>query len=48
MSLGREDIRQKMIKLSNGLITVPQIFISDKHIGGFAELNKILLDGKLI
>ena len=45
---GREDIRQKMIKLSNGLKTVPQIFISDKHIGGFAELNKILLNGKLI
>ena len=44
----REDIRQKMIKLSNGLKTVPQIFISKKHIGGFAELNKILLNGKLI
>ena len=45
---GRDDIRKKMIKLSNGLRTVPQIFISEKHIGGFAELNKILLDGKLI
>ena len=44
----REDIRQKMIKLSNGLRTVPQIFIRGKHIGGFAELNKIHLDGKLI
>jgi glutaredoxin 3 len=45
---GRENIRQKMIKLSNGLRTVPQIFIRGKHIGGFAELNKIHLDGKLI
>ena len=45
---GREDIRQKMIKLSNGLRTVPQIFIGEKHIGGFTELNKLHLDGKLI
>ena len=44
----REDIRQEMTKLSNGLRTVPQIFIGEKHIGGFAELNKIHLDGKLI
>jgi len=38
---GREDIRQKMTKLSNGLRTVPQIFIGEKHIGGFNELKKL-------
>lgn len=41
----REDIRQKMTKLSDGLKTVPQIFIGEKHIGGFFELNKLHLDG---
>ena len=44
----REDLRQKMTELSNGLRTVPQIFIGKKHIGGFSELNKFHLDGKLI
>jgi len=44
----REDIRQKMTTLSNGLRTVPQIFIGKKHIGGFTELNKLHIDGKLI
>ena len=44
----RENLRQKMTELSNGLRTVPQIFIGKKHIGGFSELNKLHLDGKLI
>ena len=44
----REDIRQKMTTLSNGLRTVPQIFIGEKHIGGFTELNKLHIGGKLI
>ena len=44
----REDLRKKMTELSNGLRTVPQIFIGKKHIGGFSELNKLHLDGKLI
>ena len=27
-----------MIKKSNGMMTVPQIFINSKHIGGYEEL----------
>ena len=27
-----------MIKKSNGIMTVPQIFINSKHIGGYEEL----------
>ena len=27
-----------MIKKSNGMITVPQIFVNSKHIGGYEDL----------
>ena len=27
-----------MIKKSNGMMTVPQIFINSKHIGGYEDL----------
>ena len=36
-----------MIKKTNGLMTVPQIFINSKHIGGFNELNKLNKSKKL-
>ncbi len=36
-----------MIKKTNGLMTVPQIFINSKHIGGFEELNKLTYSKKL-
>ena len=44
---GMEDIRQKMIKLSNGLKTVPQIFFGDLHIGGYDDLYKFSKDVNL-
>ena len=31
-------LKKEMIKKSNGMMTVPQIFINSKHIGGFKEL----------
>ena len=31
-------LKKEMIKKSNGMMTVPQIFINNKHIGGFKEL----------
>ncbi len=34
-------LKEKMIKETNGLMTVPQIFINKKHIGGFDELNNL-------
>lgn len=39
--------RQLLLEKSNGLRTVPQIFISDKHIGGFDDLRKLELQGRL-
>ena len=31
-------LKKEMIKKSNGMMTVPQIFINSKHIGGYEEL----------
>ena len=37
----------EMVKKSNGMKTVPQIFIDGKHIGGNQELQALEKDGKL-
>lgn len=39
--------RQEMIQKSGGLLTVPQIFIGDMHIGGSDELAALERAGKL-
>lgn len=39
--------KKKMIKLSNGRKTVPQIFFDDDHIGGYDDLLKIINDDQL-
>jgi glutaredoxin 3 len=39
--------RQDLVKKSNGMRTVPQIFINDNHIGGFDDLNKLNDEKKL-
>ena len=39
--------KDEMLRKSNGRRTVPQIFISDLHVGGYDELNKLHLKGKL-
>ena len=41
------NLKEEMIKKTNGLMTVPQIFINSKHIGGFNELNKLNKSKKL-
>ena len=41
------EIREEMIKRSNGRRTVPQIFIEDKHIGGYEELRALEKNGEL-
>ena len=40
-------IKNEMIRKSSGVKTVPQIFLNDKHIGGFYELNQLHLNGNL-
>ena len=39
--------RELMTKRSNGLRTVPQVFINDKHIGGYEQL-KILEQNNIL
>ncbi len=38
---------QLMLSRSNGMRTVPQIFIDERHIGGFDELYELDMDGEL-
>ena len=42
-----DEIKQNMIKKSNGRITVPQIFIGDYHVGGCDDLHALESEGKL-
>jgi len=39
--------REKLVKKSNGQMTVPQIFIGGKHIGGYDNLSELNEQGKL-
>jgi len=42
-----EEKRDEMLKKSNGAKTIPQIFIEEKHIGGYVELKALEVAGKL-
>jgi glutaredoxin 3 len=42
-----EKTRNEMMKKSGNRMTVPQIFINEKHIGGFDELNELNKKGEL-
>ena len=39
--------REEMLKKSNSAKTVPQIFIGEKHIGGYVELKALENKGEL-
>jgi glutaredoxin 3 len=39
--------REALLKKSNGMRTVPQIFINDKHIGGYDNLAELEQKGEL-
>lgn len=41
------DLRQEMMDRAHGRYTVPQIFIDEKHVGGFDDLAELDMDGKL-
>ena len=43
-----ENIRDEMIKKSNGQRTIPQIFFDDYHVGGYQELRELEKTGKLL
>ena len=42
-----EKKREEMLKKSNGAKTIPQIFIGEKHVGGYVELRALEKDGNL-
>ena len=42
-----ENIRDEMIKKSNGQRTIPQIFFDDRHVGGYTELRALEKENKL-
>ena len=39
--------REEMLKKSNGAKTIPQIFIGEKHVGGYIELKALENKGEL-
>ena len=39
--------REEMLKKSNGAKTIPQIFIGEKHVGGYIELKTLENKGEL-
>ncbi|MEL0124500.1 MAG: glutaredoxin 3 [Alphaproteobacteria bacterium] len=40
--------KKKMISLSGGRVTVPQIFFDDDHIGGYVDLTRLIENKDLI
>ena len=41
-------LKNEMYNISNGRSTVPQIFIGDKHVGGYDDLKLIYENGELM
>ena len=41
-------LREEMIAKSYGKKTVPQIFIGEKHVGGYDDLELLFQNGKLM
>ncbi len=44
---GDPELRERMVELSGGRRTVPEIFINGKIIGGYDEMRALDLQGKL-
>ena len=42
-----ENIRDEMIKKSNGQRTIPQIFFGERHVGGYSELRALEKENRL-
>ena len=40
-------VKKKMIELSDGRTSVPQIFFGENHIGGYDDLKRYYEEGKL-
>ncbi|CAM3789815.1 glutaredoxin 3 [Corallococcus sp. ZKHCc1 1396] len=44
---GDDDARAKLVEMSGGQRTVPQIFIGDTHVGGYSDLAELDKQKKL-
>lgn len=42
-----DEMRLKLVEMSGGRKTVPQIFINDKPMGGFDDINELNQKGEL-
>ena len=40
-------VKKKMIELSDGRTSVPQIFFGENHVGGYDDLKRYYQEGKL-
>jgi glutaredoxin 3 len=44
---GNDDLRIKLVEMSGGMRTVPQIWVGETHVGGFDDLSELDRSGKL-
>ncbi len=44
---GNDDMRTKLVEMSGGQRTVPQIWIGDTHVGGYSDLARLESEGRL-
>jgi glutaredoxin 3 len=44
---GNDEMRSKLVEMSGGQRTVPQIFIGDTHVGGYSDLARLESEGRL-
>jgi glutaredoxin 3 len=44
---GNWELRDKLVEMSGGRITVPQIWIGETHVGGSDELHALEREGRL-
>lgn len=44
---GNDELRMELVKRSGGLRTVPQIWIGERHVGGFDRLSELDRSGEL-
>jgi glutaredoxin 3 len=44
---GDDAMREKLVEMSDGMKTVPQIWIGTAHVGGCGDLEDLIDEGKL-
>ena len=47
IKITNDEMREELVRKSGGRMTVPQIFIGEKHVGGCDDLYALEAEGKL-